>query len=61
MCQHLLWGENDLAFVMHCSQGIEVYVADCRILCFPNASHWLQHELPNAVNQEIADFIGPLN
>jgi pimeloyl-ACP methyl ester carboxylesterase len=53
----ILWGEQDQAFVFENTQGIEEYVTNCRIVRFPQASHWLQHELPNEVNQEIANFI----
>jgi len=57
----ILWGEQDQAFVLENTQGIEEYVADCQVKRFSHASHWLQHELPNEVNHEIAGFIGPLN
>ncbi|MFT4994281.1 MAG: pimeloyl-ACP methyl ester carboxylesterase [Paraglaciecola sp.] len=53
----ILWGEQDQAFVLENIQGIEEYVADCRIKRFPHASHWLQHELPDEVNHEVATFI----
>lgn len=53
----ILWGEQDQAFVVENTLGIGEYVADCRIKRFPKASHWLQHELPDEVNYEIANFI----
>lgn len=53
----ILWGEQDQAFVQQNLNGIEEYVPDVKVVRFPEASHWLQHELPNEVNQEISAFI----
>ncbi|PKH00441.1 alpha/beta fold hydrolase [Paraglaciecola sp. MB-3u-78] len=53
----ILWGEQDQAFVKENIDGVEKYVPDVRIKRFPDASHWLQHELPNEVNQEIDEFL----
>jgi pimeloyl-ACP methyl ester carboxylesterase len=53
----ILWGEQDQAFVKENLDGVEKYVQDVRIKRFPDASHWLQHELPDEVNQEIDNFL----
>lgn len=53
----ILWGEQDQAFVKENVVGVEEYVPNLQIKRFPNASHWLQHELPEQVNQEIDDFL----
>jgi pimeloyl-ACP methyl ester carboxylesterase len=53
----ILWGEQDQAFVKENIDGVEEYVPDVRIKRFPDASHWLQHELPDAVNLEIETFL----
>lgn len=53
----ILWGEQDQAFVKENIDGVEHYVSDVRIKRFPDASHWLQHELPNEVNSEIEMFL----
>jgi pimeloyl-ACP methyl ester carboxylesterase len=53
----ILWGEQDQAFVKDNLDGVDEYVPDVRIKRFPDASHWLQHELPNEVNQEIDEFL----
>ena len=55
----ILWGEQDKAFVNEVLDGIEQYVADCSIIRFPQASHWLHHEQADEVNQAIASFIKP--
>ncbi|MFT6987777.1 MAG: pimeloyl-ACP methyl ester carboxylesterase [Psychromonas sp.] len=53
----ILWGEQDQAFVKENIDGVEEYVPDVRIRRFPDASHWLQHELPDEVNLEIEKFL----
>jgi pimeloyl-ACP methyl ester carboxylesterase len=53
----LLWGEQDQAFVKENTDGVEKYVPDLRIKRFPDASHWLQHELPSEVNLQIEKFL----
>jgi pimeloyl-ACP methyl ester carboxylesterase len=53
----LLWGEQDQAFVKENIDGVDEYVPDVRIKRFPDASHWLQHELPDDVNKEIDGFL----
>lgn len=53
----ILWGEQDQAFVKENIDGVEEYVTDLRVKRFPEASHWLQHELPDEVNLEIDNFL----
>lgn len=53
----ILWGEQDQAFVKENTDGVDEYVPDLKIKRFPDASHWLQHELPNEVNREIDGFL----
>jgi len=53
----ILWGEQDQAFVKENIDGIEKYVPKVQVQRFPQASHWLQHELPDDVNREIHAFI----
>lgn len=53
----ILWGEQDQAFVNENLDGIENYVPNCKIIRFPNASHWLMHERSPEINVEIAEFI----
>ncbi|WP_299079332.1 alpha/beta hydrolase [uncultured Paraglaciecola sp.] len=53
----ILWGEQDQAFVKENIDGIEEYVPKVQVKRFPQASHWLQHELPDEVNREIQDFL----
>lgn len=53
----ILWGEQDQAFVQENLIGLEEYIPDCQIKRFPHASHWLQHEFPDEINNDIANFI----
>lgn len=53
----ILWGEQDQAFVNENLDGIENYVADCKIIRFPNTSHWLMHEKSPEINIAISEFI----
>jgi pimeloyl-ACP methyl ester carboxylesterase len=53
----ILWGEQDQAFVKQNIDGVKEYVPDARVKRFPEASHWLQHELPDDVNREIDGFL----
>ncbi|WP_286267629.1 alpha/beta fold hydrolase [Thalassotalea atypica] len=52
----ILWGEQDQAFVRENLLGLEEYVKDCTIKRFPQASHWLQHEYPEQVNENVSVF-----
>ncbi|REL28890.1 alpha/beta hydrolase [Thalassotalea euphylliae] len=53
----VLWGEADRAFVPNCLDGLAEYVHELNVVRFPHNSHWLQHEQPAAISQEIANFI----
>nr|WP_258872070.1 alpha/beta hydrolase [Thalassotalea euphylliae] len=53
----VLWGAQDQAFVIECLDGLEDYVQDLTIKQFPDNSHWLQHEQPDAITKAIGDFV----
>ncbi|REL35593.1 alpha/beta fold hydrolase [Thalassotalea euphylliae] len=53
----VLWGAQDQAFVIECLDGLEDYVQDLTIKQFPDNSHWLQHEQPDAITQAIGYFV----
>lgn len=54
----ILWGERDVALskemaplsLAKCDQG--------RLITYPDATHWLQHDEPDAVNRELVAFLG---
>lgn len=53
----VLWGEQDQAFVVNNLDDLDKYVEDLKIIRFPNASHWLQHECPLEINRAITEFL----
>lgn len=53
----VMWGEQDQAFVTEILDGLEVYVPNCIVKKFADASHWLIHEYPLEVNALIENFI----
>ena len=53
----VLWGERDRALLPGCAVGIERWVPDVRTVRFPNASHWIAHEEPEAVSRHIREHM----
>ncbi len=53
----LLWGERDTALGTELIEPIVRRCADIRVERLPAASHWLQHEEPERVNELLVDFL----
>jgi len=53
----VLWGEQDVALGIHLLDGMEAYVSDLTIKRFPNASHWVQQDVPDDVNAELKHWL----
>lgn len=53
----VLWGERDRHLLAVCLEGLERVVPDLHVERFPDASHWIVHEQPDAVNRSIRGFI----
>ncbi|HEU0028598.1 MAG TPA: alpha/beta hydrolase [Ktedonobacterales bacterium] len=53
----VLWGEQDPYLGVEMLDGLEAWVADLQIARFPNAGHWLNQQLPGAVNQALLTFL----
>lgn len=51
----VLWGERDRFLLPGCAQGLERVVPHLRVQRFPQASHWIAHEEPQAVTQAILE------
>jgi pimeloyl-ACP methyl ester carboxylesterase len=49
----VIWGERDHALLPGLVDGIERWIPDLRLVRVPEASHWLVHERPALVLQEI--------
>ena len=53
----MVWGERDLALGREMSEGTDEYVSDLTVRYFPDASHWVQQDEPEAVNAMLAAFL----
>ncbi len=46
----MIWGEEDTALNIRCTEGTEKWVADFTLRRLPGVSHWVQQEAPESVN-----------
>ncbi len=53
----ILWGEGDRFLEASMASESIKYCRSARVKYFPKATHWLQHDEPDAVNAEIENFI----
>ena len=53
----LIWGERDRYLVPELTEGLEPWVPDLRIERLPDATHWVQHDDPEHVNQLLIDHL----
>ncbi|PSB14836.1 epoxide hydrolase [filamentous cyanobacterium CCP1] len=53
----MIWGERDTALGVELTYGTELYVEDFTIRYIPDASHWVQQEKPQLVNQYMREFL----
>jgi len=54
----LVWGDQDAALSTELTEGLARWVPDLRVERFPEASHWVQNERPEAVNDVLSGFLG---
>jgi epoxide hydrolase 4 len=54
----MIWGEEDIALNICCTQGTDQWVSDFTLRRLPGVSHWVQQEAPEAVNAVLADWLG---
>ena len=54
----VMWGERDWYLVPSLATGLDEWLADLRVERFPRASHWLQHDEPERVNELLVEFLG---
>jgi pimeloyl-ACP methyl ester carboxylesterase len=50
----VLWGERDAYLRGETLVGLDRYVPDLRVERFPNATHWLPVDEPEAVSERLA-------
>ena len=53
----VIWGERDIALDKSCNETLPQYVDQLAIHYLPNASHWVQMDEPEAVNQLVLGFL----
>lgn len=54
----LIWGEKDRYIVPEAALGVEKWATNLRIERFKDATHWVQHDEPERVNQLLLEFLG---
>jgi len=52
----ILWGERDMFLLAEMAQESVFHCDSAELTYFPNATHWLQHEEPDAVNSALIEF-----
>lgn len=53
----LVWGEEDLALNIHCTEGTEEWVPNITVRRLPGVSHWVQQDAPDQVNAILSDWL----
>ena len=53
----LIWGEQDRYLGIRLTEGLEPWVPKLRLERIPDASHWVQAEVPERVNALIVEFL----
>lgn len=54
----VLWGENDPHLDREIATPSEELVPNARVVFVPGATHWVQHDAPERVNEELVAFFG---
>ena len=53
----VLWGEGDTALLPGLLEGLDRWVPDLRLVRVPDATHWIVHERPTLVTDEILSTV----
>ncbi len=53
----VIWGVADKALPPSLVEGLDAYVPDLRLLRVPESTHWIIHERPTLVADELARFL----
>jgi pimeloyl-ACP methyl ester carboxylesterase len=53
----VLWGMQDTALLPELVEGLDAYIPRLTVRRVPDASHWIVHEKPQLVAQELAAFL----
>ncbi len=57
----LIWGEQDRYLGIRLTEGLEPWVPKLQLERIPDASHWVQAEVPERVNALIVEFLRTTN
>eukprot|EP00052_Salpingoeca_macrocollata_P031501 m.322836 g.322836 ORF g.322836 m.322836 type:complete len:349 (+) comp27709_c0_seq1:43-1089(+) len=52
----IIWGEKDGALDFSLMNGVQEYCSDVQVKKIPDASHWVNQDTPELVNQEMRSF-----
>ena len=53
----LIWGERDAHLGLHFAEGLDRWVPGIRVERIPDASHWVQNDAPERVNELLVEFL----
>ncbi|WP_299192963.1 alpha/beta hydrolase [uncultured Erythrobacter sp.] len=53
----MVWGEEDVALNIHCTEGTEEWVRDFTLKRLPGVSHWVQQDAPDQVNAILGEWL----
>jgi pimeloyl-ACP methyl ester carboxylesterase len=53
----MIWGEEDSALNIRCTEGTEAWVPNFTLRRLPGVSHWVQQEAPETVNAILGDWL----
>ena len=53
----MIWGEEDSAIDIRCTDGTEEWVPDLELHRLPGVSHWVQQEAPEKVNAILREWL----
>lgn len=53
----MIWGEEDVALNIHCTEGTHEWVSDLTLKRLPGVSHWVQQDAPDQVNAILEDWL----
>jgi len=54
----MIWGEEDSALNIKCTEGTEQWVPNLELHRIPGVSHWVQQEAPVKVNAILREWLG---
>ena len=53
----VLWGDEDPALSSGLAEAGAAFCGACEVVHLPGATHWLQHEMPEALNESLIAFL----